>query len=80
MKPLSKEFILTTYASDEALRIILSQGTSGKDQRNAHASRTLMKTKRPIVLSKKKPFVYSDLVNTFNKSFWKMGFTIMTDH
>jgi hypothetical protein len=49
----SKEFILTTDASNEGIGTILSQGQIGKDLPIAYASRNLNKAERNYTTSEK---------------------------
>lgn len=76
----SKEFVLTTDASTEALGAILSQGEIGKDRPIAYASRTLNKAERNYSTSKQELLAIVWAVKQFRPYLWGKHFNIVTDH
>lgn len=76
----SKEFILTTDASDFAIGAVLSQGTIGKDRPIAYASRTLNRTEENYSTTEKEFLAMYWAVKHFEHYLWGRKFKLVTDH
>lgn len=76
----SKEFILTTDASNYAVGAVLSQGPVGKDRPIAYASRTLNKTEERYSTTEKEFLAIVWAVNHFRPYLHGRKFKMFTDH
>lgn len=76
----SKEFILTTDASDYAIGAVLSQGPVGKDRPVAYASRTLNRTEENYSTTEKEFLAMYWAVTHFEHYLWGRKFKLITDH
>ena len=76
----SKDFILTTDASDYAIGAVLSQGTPGKDRPVAYASRTLNKTEERYSTTEKELLAIVWAVKHFKPYLYGRKFKLVTDH
>lgn len=76
----TKEFILTTDASDYAVGAVLSQGPMGKDRPIAYASRTLNRTEEKYSTTEKEFLGMYWAVKQFRQYLWGRKFKLITDH
>lgn len=76
----SKEFILTTDASDYAIGAVLSQGPIGKDRPIAYASRTLSQTEERYSTTEKEFLAIVWAVKHFRPYLYGRKFKMFTDH
>jgi transposase InsO family protein len=76
----SKEFILTTDASDYAIGAVLSQGPAGNDRPIAYASRTLSKTEERYSTTEKEFLAIVWAVKHFRPYLYGRKFKMFTDH
>lgn len=76
----SKEFMLTTDASDYAIGAVLSQGTPGKDRPIAFASRTLNVTEEKYSTTEKELLAIVWAVKHFKPYLYGRRFKLVTDH
>lgn len=76
----SKEFILTTDASDYAIGAVLSQGPVGKDRPIAYASRTLNSTEENYSTLEKEFLAIVWAVKHFRPYLYGRKFKLYTDH
>lgn len=76
----SKPFILTCDSSNYAVGAVLSQGTLGKDQPVAFASRTLNKSECNYSTTEKKLLAILYGCKTFRPYLYGHKFQIITDH
>lgn len=76
----SKEFILTTDASNYALGAVLSQGTIPNDKPVAYASRTLNETEIKYSTTEKELLSMLWATKVFRPYLYGRKFTIYTDH
>lgn len=76
----SKEFVLTTDASDFAIGAVLSQGIIGKDRPVAYASRTLNKTEEKFSTTEKELLAIVWAVKYFRPYLYGRKFKLFTDH
>lgn len=76
----TKEFVLTTDASDYAIGAVLSQGPVGKDRPIAFASRTLNKTEENYSTTEKEFLAMYWAVNHFRPYLYGRKFKLITDH
>lgn len=76
----SKEFLLTTDASDYAIGAVLSQGPIGNDRPIAYASRTLNKTEERYSTTEKEFLAIVWAVNHFRPYLYGRKFRMFTDH
>lgn len=76
----TKEFILTTDASDFAIGAVLSQGIIGKDRPIAFASRTLNKTEENYSATEKEFLAIVWAVKHFRPYLYGRKFKLYTDH
>lgn len=76
----SKEFILTTDASNVAIGAVLSQGDPNSDHPVAYASRTLNETETKYSTIEKELLAIVWATNYFRPYLYGKKFTIMTDH
>lgn len=76
----SKEFILTTDASDYAIGAVLSQGPVGKDRPIAYASRTLNSTEENYSTLEKEFLAIVWAVKHFRPYLYGRKFKLFTDH
>lgn len=76
----SKEFLLTTDASTEALGAVLSQGELGKDKPIAYASRTLNNAERNYSTTQQELLAIVWAVKQFRPYLWGRHFKVITDH
>ena len=76
----TKEFILTTDASDYAIGAVLSQGPVGKDRPIAYASRTLSQTEERYSTTEKEFLAIVWAVKHFRPYLYGRKFKLITDH
>jgi hypothetical protein len=76
----SREFILTTDASNEGIGAILSQGQRGKDLPIAYASRNLNKAERNYTTSEKELLAIVWGIKHFRPYLYGRRFKIVSDH
>jgi hypothetical protein len=76
----SKEFILTTDASNEGIGAILSQGQIGKDLPIAYASRNLNKAERNYTTSEKELLAIVWGIKHYRPYLYGRKFKIASDH
>jgi hypothetical protein len=76
----SKEFIVTTDASDFAIGAILSQGVVGQDRPIAYASRVLCKAEQNYNTTEKELLAIVWAVKHFRPYLYGVRFKIITDH
>lgn len=76
----TKEFVLTTDASNFAIGSVLSQGEIGKDLPIAYASRTLNGAEQNYSTTEKELLAIVWSVNHFRPYLYGTTFTIVTDH
>lgn len=76
----TKEFILTTDASDYAIGAVLSQGPVGKDRPIAYASRTLNNTEENYSTTEKEFLAIVWAVKHFRPYLYGRKFKLFTDH
>lgn len=76
----SKNFILTTDASNFALGAVLSQGAIGKDRPVAFASRTLTKSEEKYSAIEKELLAIDWATKYFRPYLFGRKFTLYTDH
>lgn len=76
----SKEFLLTTDASDYAIGAVLSQGPIGNDRPIAYASRTLNQTEERYSTTEKEFLAIVWAVNHFRPYLYGRKFKMFTDH
>ena len=76
----SKEFSLTTDASDYAIGAVLSQGPIGSDRPIAYASRTLNKTEERYSTTEKEFLAIVWAVKHFRPYLYGRKFKMFTDH
>ena len=76
----SREFIVTTDASDIALGAVLSQGTVGRDKPICYASRTLSDTESKYNATEKELLAIVYACKQFRPYIYGKKFTIFTDH
>lgn len=76
----SKEFILTTDASDFAVGAVLSQGHLGKDRPIAYTSRTLNKSEENYCTTEKELLAIIWAVKHFRPYLYGRRFKLVTDH
>jgi hypothetical protein len=76
----SKEFILTTDASNDGIGAILSQGQIGKDLPIAYASRNLNKAERSYTTSEKELLAIVWGIKHYRPYLYGRKFTIVSDH
>lgn len=76
----SKEFIITTDASDFALGAVLSQGEIGKDLPISYASRTLNKHEVKKHILEKELLAIHWAIKFFRPYLYGTRFTVITDH
>lgn len=76
----SKEFLLTTDASDHAIGAVLSQGHVGNDRPIAYASRTLNRTEERYSTTEKEFLAIIWAVNHFRPYLYGRKFKMFTDH
>jgi hypothetical protein len=76
----SKEFILTTDASNEGIGAILSQGQIGKDFPIAYSSRNVNKAERNYTTSEKELLAIVWGIKHFRPYLYGRKFKIVSDH
>jgi hypothetical protein len=76
----SKEFILTTDASNQGLGAILSQGEIGKDLPVVYASRNLNKAEKKYTTSEKELLAIVWGVKHFRPYLYGRKFKVASDH
>lgn len=76
----TKDFVLTTDASDYAIGAVLSQGPVGKDRPIAYASRTLNKTEEKYSTTEKELLAMVWAVKHFRPYLYGRRFKLITDH
>ena len=76
----TKEFILTTDASNFAVGAVLSQGQIGKDRPIAYASRTLNKSEENYCTTEKELLAIVWAVKQFRQYLYGRKFKLVTDH
>jgi hypothetical protein len=76
----TKEFILTTDASNDGLGAVLSQGIVGKDLPVAYASRSLNKAETHYTTSEKELLSIVWSIKYFRPYLYGRRFKIATDH
>ena len=76
----TRKFILTTDASNEGVRAVLSQGEIGKDFPIAFASRTLNKTEKNYSTTGRELLAIVCGVRYFRPYLYGTKFTVVTDH
>ena len=76
----SKEFVLTTVASDYAIAAVLSQGPIGKDRPIAYASRTLIKSEENYATTEKELLAITWAVKHFRPYLYGRKFKLLTNH
>lgn len=76
----TKEFSLTTDASDYAIGAVLSQGPAGKDRPIAYASRTLNNTEENYSTTEKEFLAIVWAVKHFRPYLYGRKFKLFTDH
>lgn len=77
---LSKEFILDTDASRDAIGAILSQEQDGHEKVIAYASRTLSKSERSYCVTRKELLAVVHFVKGFRHFLEGRQFRLRTDH
>lgn len=76
----TKEFVLTTDASDYAIGAVLSQGPIGKDRPIAYASRTLNSSEENYSTTEKEFLAIVWAVKHFRPYLYGRKFKLLTDH
>jgi hypothetical protein len=76
----SKEFILTTDASNQGLGAVLSQGETGKDLPIAYASRNLNKAEKNYTTSEKELLAIVWAIKHFRPYLYGRKFKIASNH
>jgi hypothetical protein len=76
----SREFVLTTDASNDSLGVILSQADVGKDLLIAYTSRSLNKAGRNYSTSEKELLAIVWAMKYFRPYLYGHKFKVVTDH
>lgn len=76
----TRDFILTTDASNFAVGAVLSQGQIGKDRPIAYASRTLNKSEENLCTTEKELLAIIWAVKHFRPYLYGRRFKLITDH